>query len=99
MAQVNGVYHSMPVLCRKCLEIPVSEQELAEILDRYLETLDDAVRVPPEVYEARLAVCADCASRVGYTCLKCGCYVQARAAKRSTACSAGFWHRMEETNP
>ena len=82
------LYDSAPVLCRKCLEIPVSEQELAETLDRYLETLEPEVRVPPEIYESRLSACADCPHRVGYTCLKCGCYVQARAAKRRSVCPA-----------
>ncbi len=88
MEDMVNFYHSAPVLCRKCLEIPVNEQELAEALDRYLEALAPDVRVPPEVYEARLAVCADCPYRAAYTCLKCGCYVQARAAKRAADCPA-----------
>ena len=88
MEDMVKIYNSAPVLCRKCLEIPVDERELAEMLDRYLETLSLEVRVPPEIYEARLAACADCPHRAGYTCLKCGCYVQARAAKRAAACPA-----------
>ena len=86
MENMINLYHSAQVLCRKCLEVPVNEKELAETLDRYLEMLAPEVRVPPEIYEARLAVCADCPHRAGYTCLKCGCYVQARAAKRAMAC-------------
>lgn len=86
MEDMVKIYHSAPVLCRRCLEIPVDERELAETLDRYLETLPPEVRVPPEVYESRLAACADCPNRASYTCLKCGCYVQARAAKRAAAC-------------
>ena len=39
MENMVGLYNSAPVLCRKCLEIPVNEQELAKTLDRYLETL------------------------------------------------------------
>lgn len=60
MEDTVRLYDSAPVLCRKCLEIPVGERELAEALDRYLEKLPAEVRVPPEVYEARLALCADC---------------------------------------
>lgn len=88
MEDMVKMYNSAPVLCRKCLEIPVDERELAETLDRYLETLSPEVRVPTEVYEARLSACADCPHRAIYTCLKCGCYVQARAAKRASACPA-----------
>ncbi len=88
MEDMVKLYDSAPVLCRKCLEIPVNERELAETLDRYLEMLEPEVRVPPEVYEARLAVCAECPHRLQYTCVKCGCYVQARAAKRKNDCPA-----------
>jgi hypothetical protein len=86
-----NLYNSAPVLCRKCLEIPVGERELAEALDKYLDELPDEVKVSPEVYEARLSICADCARRVGYTCMACGCYCQARAAKRKLTCAEGKW--------
>ena len=96
MEDMVNLYHSAPVLCPRCLEVPANERELAEVLDRYLEALDPEVRVPPAVYEARLSVCADCPRRAGYTCLPCGCYVQARAAKRKSACPAEKWGQMEE---
>ena len=98
MEDMVKLYDSAPVLCRKCLEIPINEQELAETLDRYLETLPDEIRVPPEIYEARLALCADCPHRLFYTCVKCGCYVQARAAKRANACPAEerTWDRFSD---
>ncbi len=95
MEDTVNLYNSAPVLCPKCLEIPVGERELAEVLDRYLEEMDPEVRVPPAVYEARLSVCADCPRRVGYTCLACGCYVQARAAKRAAACPEEHWSRAD----
>ena len=98
MEDTVRLYDSAPVLCRKCLEIPVGERELAEALDRYLEKLPAEVRVPPEVYEARLALCADCPHRLLYTCVKCGCYVQARAAKRGTVCPGEDrnWEKFED---
>ncbi|MBE6936224.1 MAG: hypothetical protein E7458_06925 [Ruminococcaceae bacterium] len=85
------LYQSAEILCRRCLEVPVSDRELAEVLDRYLEEMDEDLRVSPEAYEARLAVCEPCPHRVGYTCLKCGCYVQARSAKKKSACPVGRW--------
>ena len=86
MDNQNMLFDSAPVLCPKCLEIPADERELARVLDRYLSTLSPEVRVTKEIYEARLSICADCPHRALYTCRKCGCYVQVRAARRSYAC-------------
>ncbi len=82
----NRLPDSAPLLCPKCLDIPADERKLAEALDQYLTTLDEDVRVTPAQYESRLAVCASCEHRAVYTCRKCGCYVQVRAARKSYAC-------------
>ena len=95
MENTKQFYESAAILCRKCLEIPVSERELAEVLDRYLEEMDEDIRVSPARYQERLAVCEPCEHRLSYTCLKCGCYVQARSAKKQSACPIGKWKKDE----
>ena len=100
MDQENRLPDSAPLLCPKCLDIPADERKLADTLDRYLTTLDEDVRVSPEQYAARLSLCADCPHRAIYTCRKCGCYVQVRAARKSYACPSEEekWGKIEEVD-
>lgn len=76
----------MPILCRLCLDMRVPEGELIAYLDKYVSELPDGVRVSDGVYKARLNACADCPERIDATCRLCGCYVQARAAKKRARC-------------
>ena len=48
---------------------------------------------------ARLRICAECEHRAVYTCRKCGCYVQVRAARKSYACPSEEqkWGEAEES--
>ena len=44
-----------------------------------------------EVYENRLKICKECDDLVAGTCLKCGCYVELRAAVTRNKCPAKMW--------
>lgn len=79
-------YESKKILCRKCLEREIPEGELLEYLDGYVASLPEVIRADESVYKERLEKCADCKHRITYTCTLCGCYVQARAAKRGLCC-------------
>lgn len=81
-----SAYKPASVLCRKCLEEDVSAAELAEYLDGYVNSLTEDIRTSPEIYEARLEICEACERRVALTCTLCGCYIQARAAKKHMEC-------------
>jgi len=82
---MNGI-SSDAILCRRCLDRPISQQELAKYLDDYVSTLPENLRASAEVYAKRLEMCETCEHRVIYTCQKCGCYCQARAAKKGLSC-------------
>ena len=84
-------YDSSRILCRRCLERDVSAQELRAYLDGYVRELPEAIRADVFIYRSRLARCEDCPRRAGFTCTLCGCYVQARAAKRVQRCPQGCW--------
>lgn len=76
--------------CKKCLEESRDLRALAEHLDRYVDSLPDEIRVDEETYARRIALCEDCPRRVELLCAVCGCYIQARAAKRHMACPIDF---------
>ena len=79
-------YLSGGILCRKCLPHEVDEQNLRAYLDGYAASLPPETRVPEGEYARRLALCEDCPHRIQFTCTQCGCYIQARAAKRIQKC-------------
>ena len=79
-------YDGRYILCRKCLDRPVNERELMEYLDQYASTLPGTIRASAEVYAYRLELCACCPRLTAHMCTLCGCYVQARAAKKRMRC-------------
>ena len=81
-----NVYDGRFILCRKCLDRPVDERELMEYLDAYAASLPEAIRVSEDVYSYRLKLCASCPHLLSHMCSLCGCYVQARAAKKAMRC-------------
>ena len=76
----------MHILCRRCLDMRVPEGELIAYLDRYVSELSEEERVDDTTYHTRLTLCAACDFRTDATCRLCGCYVQARAAKKRMGC-------------
>ena len=92
-------YDSGQVLCRKCLPEEITESELLKYLDGFAASLPDDVRVPEESYVRRLEFCEACGHRILYTCTLCGCYIQARAAKKHMKCPipcAPRWEAVRE---
>lgn len=79
--------------CRKCLlaetdltEIYASVREMAAAIPEWRRTSD-------EDYRRRLEVCKDCDFLVEGACIKCGCYVELRAARAEMHCphEKHFW--------
>ena len=62
--------------------------ELHQAVRDYVELLPEEQKAPDDVYQARLAVCKACENLRDGTCGLCGCYVEARAAKRGLGCPA-----------
>ena len=81
-----GNYKPAKVLCRKCIEEDISAEQLAEYLDGYVASLPEDIRASAEEYERRLVICGACEKRIALTCTLCGCYIQARAAKKKLEC-------------
>ncbi len=79
-------YSSSGILCRRCLDQDVDDKNLREYLDGYAASLPPEIRTPEKEYVLRLSICEACAQRIQFTCTQCGCYIQARAAKRMQKC-------------
>ncbi len=73
--------------CR-CLLMASGQEDMARLVAEYIATLPEESRVSDESYRARLALCERCEALHSGTCARCGCYVEARAAKRSLSCPA-----------
>lgn len=71
--------------CR-CLLMASGQADMARLVAEYIATLPEESRVPDEIYQARLTQCQQCEALHSGTCARCGCYVEARAAKRSLSC-------------
>jgi len=71
--------------CR-CLLMASGQEDMARLVAEYIATLPEESRVSDEIYRARLALCEGCEALHSGTCARCGCYVEARAAKRSLSC-------------
>lgn len=74
-------------LCKRCLLKEAGENKSYSAVEEYLKVLNNELKVSREVYEKRLEECRSCDSLISGMCLKCGCYVEIRAALRSKGCA------------
>lgn len=80
---MSGEKHKAPC---KCLLREAGEKELSENIKEYVNTLSDDIRADGELYRNRLSICERCGYLLNGTCLKCGCYVEMRAAVKNNGC-------------
>ena len=71
--------------------------DLHRSVSEYIALLPDEQRAGDADYRARLSVCQACEHLRDGTCALCGCYVEARAAKRGLGCpmTPPRWHAEE----
>lgn len=72
--------------CRLCGDADFSEAAMRETLDEYLSALPEEDWAAEVEYAKRLSCCASCEHQRQGTCVLCGCYVRARAAKWRMSC-------------
>jgi len=74
--------------CKRCdmQDMLLTEQVKAQ-LPKYLDAIDEALRVTDKEYKARLELCFDCEGLTGgVMCKYCGCFVQMRALNKHQHC-------------
>lgn len=72
--------------CKKCLLLEAGEQKSFAGVKDYLDTIDNSLKVNDDLYKKRLSLCRECDNLISGMCLKCGCYVEIRAALKNKAC-------------
>lgn len=72
--------------CKRCLLLEAGEAASFKSVSDYLETIDSHLKTDGPTYLSRLEKCRQCDNLISGMCLKCGCYVELRAALRDKAC-------------
>lgn len=70
--------------CR-CL-LKDSDASMAESVQAYIDSLPEEIRTDDAERRTRLDLCMQCPQLIDGTCRLCGCYVEARSAKRTVHC-------------
>lgn len=73
-------------VCKKCLLLEAGEQKSFAGVKDYLDTIENSLKVNDDLYKKRLSLCKECDNLISGMCLKCGCYVEIRAALKNKAC-------------
>ncbi|MCD7722412.1 MAG: DUF6171 family protein [Clostridiales bacterium] len=73
-------------ICKKCLLLEAGEEASYRGVADYLAGLDPQKKVADGEYRRRLEICRACDFLIAGMCLKCGCYVEIRAALKGSDC-------------
>lgn len=73
-------------ICYKCLLEDLDEGKILKTVKEMIDAIPEDKRTDPEEYHRRLEICKKCDSLISGTCIKCGCYVELRAAGKNRTC-------------
>ena len=80
--------------CKRCLLRESEEDDVFKDISRRIEAIPPDEKTDDETYALRLSLCRECDSLISGVCMKCGCYVEFRAAFKKMNCpdaSARKW--------
>ncbi len=77
----------------QCLLREAGENELADKVKEFINGLSEEAKSEEALYRQRLSLCKSCKHLLNGTCMKCGCYVEMRAAIKTNHCPSEekFW--------
>lgn len=83
--------------CR-CTLLESGQADMAKLVRDYVDSLSADEKTDEATYTARLNICRTCDDLHSGTCALCGCYVEARAAKKRQGCPKvpEMWGAEEE---
>lgn len=76
----------MEQVCRKCLLEDFGESELLKSVQDYIALLSEEDKAEDSIREKRLNLCRVCPNLLNGMCRVCGCFVEARTAKKYQSC-------------
>ncbi len=66
--------------CKKCLLYESAEADILDDIKARIDKLSQGERADEGLYSHRLSLCQQCDNLISGVCMKCGCYVEFRAA-------------------
>ena len=72
--------------CKRCLLLESAEADTLNSIRERIDKLTDKEKVSEEIYNKRLSECRNCDYLISGVCIKCGCYVEFRAAFKRQKC-------------
>lgn len=72
--------------CKKCLLYESAQADTLNDINARIKKLSPSERSDASLYEARLSYCKECEQLISGVCMKCGCYVEFRAAFKNQRC-------------
>ncbi|MBQ8332464.1 MAG: hypothetical protein IJX93_01665 [Clostridia bacterium] len=72
--------------CKRCLLRESAENDTFELIRSKVDALSETEKADDELYRKRLDACRDCDHLISGICMKCGCYVEFRAAFKKMKC-------------
>lgn len=72
--------------CKKCLLLESAEGDILNDIKVKISKLSPQEKCGQQEYEKRLEQCKDCDNLISGVCMKCGCYVEFRAAFKKQRC-------------
>ena len=72
--------------CKRCLLLESAEGGMLESIKEKIDKLPPDEICESEVYNERLKKCKSCDNLISGVCMKCGCYVEFRAAFKKQKC-------------
>ncbi len=72
--------------CKRCLLLESAQEDTHRSVQEHIEKIPARQRAGEAEYQRRLACCRRCDHLLSGTCMKCGCYVELRAAFANQKC-------------
>ncbi len=72
--------------CKKCLLYESAEADMLDLIRTKISEMSPEDRTSDEEYNLRLEHCKACDNLISGMCMKCGCYVELRAAFKMQKC-------------
>lgn len=72
--------------CKRCLLLQSGDEDNHKLVQQYIAKIKPEEKCDYDTYQKRLEMCRNCDNLISGMCIKCGCYVEFRAAFKNKKC-------------